>query len=119
MTFILKHSYYKNFKNLFWILSLLFFLQTMLFPATTCACSKAFNEKKVKPSFEELIESLISKNIFSHTEWEQQRTSDPDLKLIPEVLSKAYKEWGEKGGWKYVRKQANQEKNTDEDTAEH
>ena len=65
-----------------------------------------------------MIELLISKNIFTHQEWKQQRENDPDLKHIPQQLSVTYKEWGENGGWEYVRKQANREKNTDEKITE-
>ena len=60
-----------------------------------------------KPTYEELIEILIRKNIFSYSEWEQQRESDPDLQHIPKYLYYSYKEWNQKGGWEYVREQAN------------
>ncbi len=59
-----------------------------------------------KPSYKRLIEILISKNIFSGTEWKIQRETDPELQHIPKVLSQNYKEWNENGGWKYVKKKA-------------
>ena len=67
---------------------------------------------KNKPTYEELIETLIQKNIFSYPEWKIQRENDPDLQHILKVLSKAYKEWNENGGWKYVREQANKAKSS-------
>ena len=73
---------------------------------------------KHKPTYEELIETLIQKNIFSYPEWKIQRENDPDLQHILKVLSKAYKEWNENGGWKYVREQANKAKSTDSETTE-
>ena len=66
---------------------------------------------RTKPTYEELIEILIQKNIFSHPEWETQRESDPDLKHIPKILTSTYKEWKEKGGWEYVKKKAGREYN--------
>ena len=60
-----------------------------------------------KPTYEELIETLIRKNIFSGPEWNTQKESDPELQYIPKKLDSAYKEWRQNGGWKYVREQAN------------
>ena len=65
---------------------------------------------KDKPSYEELIEILISKNISSDTKWKEEREIDPDLQHIPKHLYGAYKEWTPNGGWKYIRTQINKEK---------
>ncbi len=73
---------------------------------------------KGKPSYEELIEILISKDIFSGSKWETQKETDPELKYIPKRLSYAYKEWNQNGGWEYVRTQANKGKPTYETVIE-
>lgn len=64
-------------------------------------------EGKSKPTYKELIELLVRKNIMSPSEWEKQRETDPELKYIPKKIYLAYKEWGPNGSWRYVRKQAN------------
>ena len=59
---------------------------------------------KGKPTYKDFIEILLRKNIMSKPEWAKQRETDPELKHIPKDPHRIYKEWGQNGGWKYVRK---------------
>ena len=53
---------------------------------------------KNKPSYEELIEVLIRKNITSQPQWEKEREKDKELQRFPKkIVNKTYPEWK---GWR-------------------
>ena len=69
---------------------------------------KPFREQigKGKPTYKELIEILIRKNIISRLEWKAQRETDPELQRFPKILD-TFQEWK---GWKLFPEQIGKEK---------
>ena len=57
---------------------------------------------KRKPSYRELIRTLMRRNITSESEWETQREQHPELQRFPKNLLQGYAEWK---GWRPFREQ--------------